>query len=54
MLASREKYKNTPLIWGTRSLFGLTRFRSDFINYVDADTPVKDVTKVNCLLVLEK
>ena len=35
------------LIWDTGASFGLTPFRSDFIDYVPCDIPVKDVTKVN-------
>ncbi len=35
------------LIWDTGALFGLTPFCSDFIDYVECDIPVQDVTKVN-------
>jgi hypothetical protein len=35
------------LIWDTGASFGLTPFRSDFIDYVKCDIPVRDVTKVN-------
>jgi hypothetical protein len=35
------------LIWDTGASFGLTPFRSDFINYVECEIPVRDVTKVN-------
>ncbi len=35
------------LIWDTGALFGLTPFCSDFIDYVECDIPVRDVTKVN-------
>jgi hypothetical protein len=35
------------LIWDTGVLFGLTPFCSDFIDYVECDIPVWDVTKVN-------
>ncbi len=35
------------LIWDTGASFGLTPFRSDFIDYVECDIPVWDVTKVN-------
>ncbi len=34
-------------IWDTGASFGLTPFRSNFIDYVQCDIPVKDVTKVN-------
>ena len=39
--------KNLILIWDTRASFGLTPFRSDFIDYVEAEVAVKDVTKAN-------
>ena len=39
--------KTLTLIWYSVSSFGLTPFRSDFIDYVEADIPVKDVTKIN-------
>ena len=35
------------LIWDTGASFGLTSFQSDFIDYVEADIAVKDVTKIN-------
>ena len=35
------------LIWDKGESFGLTPFRSDFIDYVEADISVKDVTKIN-------
>ena len=35
------------LVWDTGSLYGLTPFRSDFIDDVKCDIPVKDTTKVN-------
>jgi hypothetical protein len=35
------------LIWDTGVSFDLTPFLSDFIDYVECDTPVQDVTKVN-------
>ncbi len=35
------------LIWDTGASFGLTPFCSDFIDYVECDIPVRDVTKVN-------
>ena len=39
--------KTLMLIWDTGASYGLTPFRSDFIDYVKCDIPVKDVTKVN-------
>jgi hypothetical protein len=35
------------LIWDTGASYGLTLFCSDFIDYVECDIPVRDVTKVN-------
>jgi hypothetical protein len=35
------------LIWDTGALFGLTSFCSDFIDYVECNILVRDVTKVN-------
>jgi hypothetical protein len=35
------------LIWDTGASYGLTPFRSDFINFLECDIPVWDVTKVN-------
>ena len=35
------------LIWDPVASFGLTPFRSDYINYAEADIPVKDATKIN-------
>ncbi len=35
------------LIWDTGASFGLTPFRSNFIDYMKCDIPFKDVTKVN-------
>ena len=34
------------LVWDTGSSYGLKPFRSDFIDVVKCDLPVKDVTKV--------
>ena len=39
--------KTMILIWDTGASFGLTPFRSNFIDYVKCDIPVRDVTKVN-------
>ena len=42
--------KSLILIWDTGASLGLTPFCSDFINYVEADIAVKDVTKVNWVI----
>ena len=39
--------KTLILIWDLWASFGLTPFRSGFIDYVKEDIPVKDVTKIN-------
>ena len=36
-----------PLIRVTRASYGLTQFKSEFIEYYEADISVKDVTKFN-------
>jgi hypothetical protein len=45
LLAYRTQ--NLVLIWDTVTSYGLTPFRSDFVDYVKCDIPVRDVTKVN-------
>ena len=46
--------KNDPktliLIWYSGASIRLTLFRSDFIDYVEADIPVEDVTKINRII----
>jgi hypothetical protein len=39
--------KSLILIWDTGGSAGLTPFRSDFIDYVECEIDVRDVTKVN-------
>ena len=39
--------KNLIMIWDTGASFGITLFMSDFIDYVEAEISVKDVTKFN-------
>ena len=39
--------KSLILIWDTGASFWLNPFRSDFIDYVEANIAVKDVTKIN-------
>ena len=38
------------LIWDTGASYGLTPFRSDFIDYVKCEIPDRDVTKVNTVV----
>ena len=50
MVPSKTDCKSTMLIWNTVESFDLTPFRSDFIDYIKAYTPVKYVTKVNLVI----
>ena len=48
-----HKYpKLLMLIWGTGASFGLTPFKTDFIDDVKRVLPIKDVTKVNRVVVI--
>ena len=47
LFASGAKYKTNILIWNTRASFGLNLFISDFIDYVEDDISVQDVTEAN-------
>ena len=40
-------FTGCPLVWDTGASFGLTPFRADFIDYVECDIPVKDISKTN-------
>ncbi len=42
--------KSLILIWDTGASYGLTPFRSDFIDHVKCEIPVRDVTKVNTVV----
>jgi hypothetical protein len=47
----RQDPKSLILNWDTGSSYGLTPFRSDFIDYVKCcEIPFRDVTKVNTVL----
>ena len=39
-------------IWDTEASFGMTKFLSNSIDYVKADISVKDVTKINHMIVI--
>ena len=45
--SNRKDPRTMMLVWKTGDSYGLTLFRSDFIDYTEFDIPVKDVTKVN-------
>ena len=44
--------KSLILVWDTGASLGLTPFISDFIDYAEADISVKDVTKINHVIVI--
>ena len=50
--STRIDPKSLIIIWDTGALFGITPFWSDFIDYVEADKAVKDVTKINHVIVI--
>ena len=50
MHGSKCNVRYTPLIMDTGASSSLTPFRSDFIDYVECNIPVKDVTKVNTVI----
>ena len=47
MVLSKPECKSAILIWDTGALFGMYLVKSDFIDYVQADIPLREVTKVN-------
>ena len=42
-----KSFKTTPLVWDSRASFGLTPHYAYFIDYVDCDIDVKDISKTN-------
>ena len=46
----KKNPKDVILIWDTGASFGLTPFWSDFIDCVEADIHLKDVTKINWVI----
>ena len=40
-------FSEIVLAWDPGASYGLTPFQSDFVDYVECNIPVKDVTKVN-------
>eukprot|EP01082_Thalassiosira_pseudonana_P009463 g8665.t1 g8665 contig3:647373-650417(+) len=44
---TKLSYHKTPLVWDTGASNGLTPFKSDFLDYMEVDIPVKDISKVN-------
>ena len=46
----KSTFKNCPLVWDTGASFGLSPFRSDFIDYVECSIPVNDISKTNMVI----
>ena len=46
----RNYPRKLMLIWDTVAPYGLTPFRSDFIDYLKCDIPIKDATKINRII----
>jgi hypothetical protein len=46
----RKTPKNCPLVWDTGASFGLTPFRSDFINYTECSITVNDISRANTVI----
>ena len=42
-----NSFASTPLVWDTGASLGLTPYRADFVDYVEDNIPVRDVTKMN-------
>lgn len=42
-----DRFMNMPLVYDTGASYGLTPFRSDFIDYQPCDIGVKDISKMN-------
>ena len=50
----RKDLRKLILIWDTGASYGLTPFRSDFIDHVRSDIPIKDMTKINRVIGIGK
>jgi hypothetical protein len=46
----RRTAKDCPLVWDTGASFGLTPFRSDFIDYTECRIPVNDIARTNMVI----
>ena len=42
-----KSFKTAQLVWDSRASFRLTTFCADFIDYVEYDIDVKDISKLN-------
>ena len=48
--SGRKTPKNCPLVWDTGASFGLTPFRSDFIDYTECSITVNDISRANTVI----
>ena len=46
----RKTAKDCPLVWDTGASFGLTPFRSDFVDYTECNIPVNDIARTNMVI----
>lgn len=46
----RKSAKTCPLVWDTGASFGLTPFRSDFIDYTECNITVNDIARSNTVV----
>ena len=47
---NKVTFDNCVLVWDTGASFGLTSFRFDFIDYVECQLPVEDISKTNIVI----
>ena len=45
-----SSFTECPVIWDTGASYGLTPFRSDFIDYEECNIAVQDITKTNTVI----
>ena len=43
-------FESVPLIWDTGASLGLIPYKADFFDYVEVNSPVRDVTKMNYVI----
>ena len=46
----KATFRECPLVWDTGASFGLTPFRGDFIDCVECQIPVKDISRMNMVI----
>ena len=46
----KATFRECPLVWDIGSLFGLTPFKGNFIDYIECQIPVKDISHTNMVI----